>query len=309
MANFATPFANSGPRRVPTSDEKANGFPCGAADQALFNGLFHRIESEIGNVLSLAGVTQSDAQYNQLGQAIQSLIDAATGGGETEGYLLLSQAVARLPLFPEFLTVDGKVTVSSPANGTVRLPGGVSFLHRGINSLVTAQTDFNTVSNKTYHLRWNPVDGFTLKDVGNGTYNPSSLSESDAAFDTTYDDMLVARIVTNSSNVPTITNLVNKDRLKLSVVKSGASGALDGVYSSTFTGSETFNWSRTPVVAFSGHVATGGVGANGAMEYGNVISGRSVTRYAASGYVTSNWREDAGAPGGLTGALEIVATA
>ena len=66
MADFATPFASQAGRRTPTADEKVNGFPCGPADQTLFNGLFHRLESEIGNVISYAGLTGSDADYAQL---------------------------------------------------------------------------------------------------------------------------------------------------------------------------------------------------------------------------------------------------
>lgn len=248
MANFATPFANSGPRRVPTSDEKANGFPCGAADQALFNGLFHRLESEIGEVITFAGLTPTDAQYNQLRLAIQAMIAAATGGGDPEDYVLLDQLTARLPFYPHMLTADGRMNITSPANGTIRIPGGITFLHRGVSPIVTVQTDFNTVSSRTYHLRWNPTDGFSLKYLGDNAYNPDSLAENNAAFDSTYDDMLVARVVTNSTNVPTITPLANLDRLTAAFTKAtyeSTTGSAGGWAALPYLNG-TLNWARTP---------------------------------------------------------------
>lgn len=228
MADFATPFASQAGRRTPTADEKVNGFPCGPADQTLFNGLFHRLESEIGNVISYAGLTGSDADYAQLRKAIVALIDAATGGGSTDSYLLMSQATARLPIYPEMMTEDRKINISSPATGVVRVPGGIDFLHRGIFQVTTEETDFNTQASKTYHLRWNPGDGFTLNDLSSGTYNPSAAAETSTVFDSSYDDMLLARVVTNSSNVATITNLANAHDLRASGQVVNARGAFSG---------------------------------------------------------------------------------
>lgn len=293
MANFATPFASSGPRRNPTSDERANGFPCGPADQTLFNGLFHRIESELANVITAAGLTPTDASFNQVQQAIAALIDAATGSGETENYLLMSQAIARLPIMPEVLSADGRINITSPANGTVRLPGGVNFLHRGINTQVTNQADFPTVSNRTYHLRWNPTDGFALKNVGDSGYNPDGLDETDAVFDTTYDDMLVARVVTNSVNAPTITKLANKTRLTFSGVKDGAAHVFtsgsgnDGVrYSHTFT----HNWgARADIISIN--AIAGNWAAQLLHGYANMV-GKTHTRYGTFVEVTSDFQSE-----------------
>lgn len=250
MANFATPFANSGPRRSPTSDERANGFPCGPADQALFNGLFHRIEAELGEVITFAGLTPTDAQYNQVRLAIQAMIAAATGGGEPEDYVLLNQLTSRLPFYPDMQTADGRMNITSPANGTIRIPGGITFLHRGVSPVVTVETDFNTVASRTYHLRWNPTDGFALKWTGDAGYNPTALAEDNAAFDSTYDDMLVGRIITNSSNVPTITALANKSELLTTLTKTtyetvAGSGAGGGRGPNTAP-THNINWARSP---------------------------------------------------------------
>lgn len=245
MADFDPPFDDSGERRVPTPDEQANGFPCGPADRALFGGLFHRIESELGAVIDAAGIAQSNSDYTQVLQAIQALIAAATGDGDTEDFILMAQARARLPIFPEIMTGDNRIIINSPGAGTVRVPSGVIIQHRGIFQFTTVQTDFATAINKVYHLRWNPTDGFTLKDLSNGTYNPGTLPDANVAFDTKFDDMLVARITTNGANVATITNLANAARLTAKFAKN-----TEELGPNSWTGlprlTGNINWGRTP---------------------------------------------------------------
>ncbi|KWV42139.1 hypothetical protein AS026_21255 [Rhizobium altiplani] len=182
---------------------------------------------EIAAVIAAGGLTPSRADLTQLLQAIQHLISAATGGGDTSNFVLMPQARARLPIFPEVLTSNGIIPVISPATGAVRVPAGYDFLHRGIYVTTTAQTDFATVASKTYHLRWRPSDGFVLKDLADVAYNPSATAETAVTFDSTYDDMLVARVVTSAGNVPTITNLVNKNVMTASgeVLGPGTFGA------------------------------------------------------------------------------------
>ncbi|KQV27609.1 hypothetical protein ASC97_04325 [Rhizobium sp. Root1203] len=260
-------------------------------------------------VIAAAGLTPSSSDLTQLLQAINNLIAAATGSGGDENFVLMTEARVRLPIFPEVMTADGRLPVVSPAAGQVRVPAAYDFLHRGIYNVTTVQQDFATAATKTYHLRWTPGSGFALKDLADGAYNPGALSEDHASFDSTFDNMLVARVVTNPSNVPTITNLANLNRLKLSTVKTGAASALNSNFASLFTGTEAINWARTPTAAFSGSVITTGIVGAGGLEYGNVVSNRIVTRYSLGATVTSNWNESQGAPGGLTGSLEITAFA
>ena len=78
--------------------------------------------------------------------------------------------------------------------------------------------------------------------------------------DTTYDDMLISRIVTSAANVATITNLVNK--IDLSIVGDSPditpTSYQDNTSILTMTAipSSTaiinVNWSRTPVSTFNG---------------------------------------------------------
>ena len=251
------PFAFNGERRLPTATEREQGFPCGPADRALFNNRLFTTESEIGEVITFAGLSGTDGDLTQLRQAIEALIAAATGGGDTSQFLLISQARARLPIFPEIQSVDGKITCTSTGAGNVRIPAGTPFQHRGIFPLVTSLQDFVTVASKTYHLRWNPTDGFTLKDLADVAYNPTVAAESNTGFDSTYDNMLVARVVTNAANAPTITNLVNRNVLKFSYTRAPL------VYSTNWsiTGETneiiTYDFARTPMWVMNGFAESG----------------------------------------------------
>ena len=265
MADFDTPFGNAASRRFPSDAEHATGFACGPLDITLFNGLFYRLEAEIGSVLSYAGVTQSDADMTQLRQAIITIIEGITGLGNTDGYVLLSQARARLPIFPEIVSSDYKINLSAPATGTVRVPAGVTFMHRGIYPFVTVETNLSTSASKTYHVRWDAAtNAIALKDLSNGTYNPGAAAETAVLFDSTYDDMLIARVVTNASNVATITSLANAHSIAMTTEVRDARGAYtgnatptagwqDGVMPSAISNynTVTLNWARKPHVAMT----------------------------------------------------------
>ncbi|PHP66560.1 hypothetical protein CSC94_12790 [Zhengella mangrovi] len=239
MADFNPSFADGGERRAPTSTERNLGMACGPADYRLFNYLFNLMQGQVEATANEAGVTSnSDGDKTVLLRAIQALIAAATGEGDTSGFILFTQARSRLPIFPDTQTANGRVGVTSPTTGVVRIPAGITFLHRGIFPVVTTLQDFATAASKVYHLRWRYNGGtpeYILADtVAGGAYNPSSLDEDDIAFDSTYDDMLIARVVTNSSNVPTITDLANKAFFSLLDIVS----KVDGV--------STLNWARLP---------------------------------------------------------------
>ncbi|NEJ10479.1 hypothetical protein GR238_34530 [Rhizobium leguminosarum] len=205
-------------------------------------------QREIMAVVTAAGIDGSNEDLTQLLQAIQALISAATGGGDTSNFVLMPAARARLPIFPEVLTSDGRIPISAPSTGTVRVPAGYDFLHRGIFAITTVQTDFVTVANKTYHLRWNPTNGFQLKDLADVVYNPTALAETDISFDSAYDNMLVARVITSAGNVATIANLANKVKLELTNVKSTWSEGPSGMPAAPQV---TLNFARTPQYRFT----------------------------------------------------------
>jgi len=159
----------------------------------------------------------------QLREAINNLISVAIGvipdPPDVTGFVLMSQARMRLPIYPHIY--GGYITPVSPGVGVCRIPGNLTFLHRGIYPITTAQQDLNTVASATYHLRWRPgadmaitPNGtFALYSIGDASYNPSGLPENSQAFDSTFDDMLCARVITNSSNALNVTPLLNLDRM------------------------------------------------------------------------------------------------
>lgn len=209
-------------------------------------------QRELAHLIAYSGQVPAANDLEQVRKAIQLLIEAATGGGVVETYLLLAQASARLPIFPEIQTADGRMNVMSPGTGSILVPATVPCLHRGIAPFNTSDYDeaartFETAGNKTYHLRWTPADGFILKDVVNAGYNPDVAAETAAKFDTGYDDMLVARVVTNSSNVATITNLKNRNRLCL---QTGGAGAMidPSTNDARALFNLTWNFARTPTM-------------------------------------------------------------
>lgn len=246
-------------KRLPNANEETQGFPTGAADIDLFNGLIHAFGQEIRNVITAAGITPSNGSTSQLSAAISGLISAATGSGDTSQFLLTAQAAARLPIWPEVQTEDHTFNITSPGAGQARLPADVVFTHRGVVNYTTVQTDFALNANRTYHVRWNPDDGWQALDLTDAGYNPSVLDETDESFDTTFDDMLVARLVTDATNAVTITKLANTNR---HYAKETFSETLDNTGTSWANLSGTsvaLNWGRRPMIE---HLSLQGVHSN-----------------------------------------------
>lgn len=256
MVDYTTPFASDGLKRSPNSSEISAGFTCGPAPRDLFNWLHYAMQSEVGEVIRYAGLDGTNSDLTQLRQAIQKLIDTALSAIvwdqpsnpiDTSGFLTLSQARARLPIWPVILTSSKTLTVNA-GSGEVSLASGQSFLHRGIYQVTTEGENFATSANKVYHLRWRKSGGFALLDLANGTYNPSSLAETHSSFDSDYDDMLIARVVTNSSNVATVTRL--KNDLNLAEEDTFETDVDHSTNWSTIANSGlTLNWARTPTIS------------------------------------------------------------
>ncbi|KHJ56309.1 hypothetical protein LA66_07070 [Aureimonas altamirensis] len=254
---------------------------------------------EIVHVIDFAGLAPDRTDLEQLRKAIEAIIASQTGGGDTAQYLLLAQASSRLPIFPEILSADGRINVTSPSAGTVLVPATVPFQHRGIapystSTYTEAQRTFATTGGKTYHLRWTPTGGFALRDLANSGYNPDLVSEDSVRFDTTYDDMLVARVVTNASNIATVTNLVNKARIETEATSTGPAEIYTygtGRDGARYTNSFAINWGRRPSIAVvtgdciqSGHpLLQGGA---------NQIRNKVTSRYSVTATVISDWDRD-----------------
>lgn len=178
--------------------------------------------------------------------------------------LFANAGASNIPLMPEVNETDNELVVSNLGGGTLEVNTSQVFIWRGWTQINTAsfsagERQFNTVANKTYHLRWHatgtgdaapastyPNGRFVLEDLSDAGYNPSTLAETDRAFDSTYDNMLIARVVTDGSNVPTITELANRNRLHTVETLSGAPTSNSGANGANWTKSFTLNWARTP---------------------------------------------------------------
>lgn len=189
-------------------------------------------QREIVTVIERAGLIPDGNDTAQLWAALQELL---------KGF----------PIYPNCLSSNGTFDLTSPSPGTIRVPAGVDYVMRGGTPYTTTQTDMTTVANKTYHVRWSSETGFRILDLASLTYNPTSAVEANAAFDSTYDSMLVARVVTNGSNVATITNLINRPKL---IHQVNRRDTLNSTLNwATLAGSDvSLNWARTPEVAFMG---------------------------------------------------------
>lgn len=207
-------------------------------------------QREIVEVITAAGLTPTATSTTQLREAIAALIAAATGGGETSNFLLMTQARARLPVWPEIVSADTRMNITCPAAGTVRMPSGVTVMHRGVYPVVTAQTDFATAGSKTYHLRLDLTTGAAaLKDLADAAYNPGALADTSAVFDSTFDNALLARIVTSAGNVATITPLANAP-MAMVLGADITAGVNSGSGWQTLANSGVaLNWARTPIVS------------------------------------------------------------
>lgn len=160
------------------------------------------------------------------------------------------------PIFPEIETGGAVLTLSHATGSLVVGAAGETWLHRGprrfsINNILLADRTFATAASKTYHVRWHapgtgtatpaatyPHGRFELADL-----TGASPAETDPSYDTTFDRMLVARVVTNGSNVATITALANRAQLNALFNSTGSSTSYASRSSvPRITG--TLNWSR-----------------------------------------------------------------
>lgn len=259
MANVWTnPWAgDSETRRAPTAGENSLGHVCGPADPDMENYMkwfLTRWCIETGLAVVIPMDSDDKDWLTKVMRAIaDQRIAVSGGGGGGGGGLSLYN-----PVYPEVVGTTGRLTVNH-AGGNLTIPNGQTIIHRGSSAWLTDDFDlatertFATTANKTYHLRFDYNAGtpeFSLNDVAAAGYNPTALLETDAAFDSTYDSALLAKVVTDGANVATITTLINRDNLSMVVrVEDQRLEHTGGSEVPTaLAGTDTeLNWSRTPV--------------------------------------------------------------
>ena len=281
------PGINETTTRIPKSDSGASTDswfgPCIGNDPNTGTKIGHDILNFILANLRRAirgmGVAEVETDDDMLLKAIQ----AAQSNLSLAGFL-------NLPIFPEIQNTNGLFTFST-STGQVVINTGLTFLHRG-HRLYSTTSDFDaaartftTAQSKTYHLRWYPPGHananpgtypkgrFMLRDLADGAYNAGAGAESLEAFDTGYDDMLVARVVTNAGNVPTVTPLINRHTLLARTQQTGTghTSTNNNALGRSFSGD--LNWARTPKThTYDGFFYTSQAGSSKVQGGANIIS-------------------------------------
>lgn len=224
---------------------------------------------------------------------------ASVSAGETSNY-------KNLPIFPQIEETDNKLTVSNLGGGSLQIAAGQSFLWRGWTRIDTddfssGDRTLSTSSSKTYHIRWHapgtgdatpessyPNGRFRIKDLADAGYNPSSLAETNAAFDSSYDNMLIAKVVTDGSNIATVSALANKDQLTDQIQNIGTATSNSKANAASRTVATTYNWARTPAswtwqwVHMETHGSDTGFAASDAHDHDVSVGSTAVSRYGLS---------------------------
>jgi hypothetical protein len=270
---------------------------------AIYQGQTIAAVHQIRSLIAGSGVT-IDTVETAPGSGLFGVRIASGGGGGGGGDVTQWQ---RLPIFPEFETVTNKLSIADNGNGTLTVGAAQNILWRGwsrisTDSFSSGARTVTTVANKTYHLRL-ARDGasFVLKDLSDGAYNPAASAESHAAFDSTYDDALIARIVTNASNVATVTTLANKYALRASYDGTATATLMTANNGWEYVATAPINWARAPSIvsprlSLYAPVVGSGTYVEGGSNYWGAAN--DVSRYAVTARVASDWNLAGAFPSG-----------
>lgn len=233
------------------------------------------------------------------------------------------------PVYPIVISDNCKLTVTAGA-GQVTIPQNQHWLWRGQQLLSTSQfatpaLTFATAPNRVYHLLWDasggefamPADLYPIGRYALVDRTAAVPAETDASYDTTWDRMLVARVVTDGANVATVRTLRNCDRLWTSptyFTTTAAIGAPGDIvangpilfdtsndWAGRFAASFTLDWSRTPKIApVNGMIGISNFGSYAGHIEGaaNYIYSRTVTRYDVTAKCMTDWNSVIGLYGG-----------
>lgn len=172
------------------------------------------------------------------------------------GLITLAQ-LDRLPIFPEIDTVSNTLAITA-AGGQIVIDAAQQWRHRGHRIINTSDTllaarTFATAANKAYLLRGAVAAGavsYSLVDV-----TAAGAGELAESYDSTFDDMLIAKITTNGANAATVVALKNKHRLEAQgeLLFSDVAWAGDLVAPSAMLHGTvlTQNWGRRPKAAMA----------------------------------------------------------
>jgi hypothetical protein len=114
-----------GGKRGFRDQNRAAGIAGSVVGAAWLNG----VQEEVAAVIESEAIVLSVADVTQLLQAITKKIENVR---------------VLLPIFPEILSATGKMTIDTPAAGTVRIPAGQQWVMRGGKKYTTVLTNLAT---------------------------------------------------------------------------------------------------------------------------------------------------------------------
>lgn len=267
-----------------------------------YYGVDHQGPERVQRVASLPAFASTD-----IGRKLYAEdVDLHYAGGEAEFFSL--EALKFLAIFPEAVTADGKLEITDNGDGTLSIDADQKFVMRGIFPVFTSKfadaaggRKFTVAGDNTYHLRYvRDISAtgdnlgaafYTVKSIAAGSfylilttdsdYNPDELNANNEAFDTKLDDMLIAKVVSSSGAVDSITAYVNKHRLIHSEEQewSGTTNA-EGVATHSFSCS--LDWARTPSVGASMGFSAANVTPAADIAYGTTSATRATITHSAT---------------------------
>lgn len=271
------------PYRDRTDGQKGHGIQARSISDPM-KEITHVIDYFLGDGSDGSGQDPVDLQ--QLRKAIQ-----------------LAGGVANNPVYPEIETASGKLAIGDNNDGTLFIGAGQTWLWRGLTRFSSSVFDVvdrtvTMVANKTYHVRWYapgtgiaiPVETYPYGRIELVDMTAASPTEGNSTYDTSYDNMLIARIVTDGANVAAITTFINRASLSFS-----ANLAMVPAYIGSTAWRADFsadlNWSRAPKVwSFSGAVYCNAPGSgNYVLGGANIPNGIAIWRYGWGVSFTTDW--------------------
>ena len=194
-------------------------------------------------------------------------------------------------VFPEIETATNVLAITDNADGMITIDAAQTWLWRGMvryssDDFVLADRTLVHAANKTYHLNWHPSGiGIAVPKATypNGRFELIDMTaaapvETDNNYDSTYDKMLIAKIVTDGANTPTITLLKNKAVMVIDLNFTSSALVASGANGATATFYPVWNFARTPTVQSSmWHMA---IASSADADWYCITTG--VTRYGAT---------------------------
>jgi len=259
----------------PTGNEEAQGFLRLATIPETAAGILNSVGVHPAGLKSVIDALKGGvATAGNTLKKLYDLIVAIQGAiAVIQSQLAAFAGFQNMPIYPEFVdpaadpwpfATEARHTITPTLSGSnLVVPAGKQIIHRGgkiysTSDITGPNRTFALANNKTYHLRWYapghtlapanawPSGRFMLRDLADGSYNYGGQPEQSSAFDSRYDDALVAKIQRSNLGDTTITAFMNKAVFD-QYFESGGPTSTPGIVQEVYT----LNLARTPTVVLS----------------------------------------------------------